>query len=353
MRHIAWIITAGSDSGARFAAPFLLPAVRFAAAACCAEVREGTEKELDSVRDAIDEDTALLVLDAAMPLITADDCRALFEAVEDGAARAVALDAEGDYPRCECQRGRKEREVELSEDALFAVETPYDLVSALKTLRQRRNEALMDAGVILIDPKRTYIDPDVKIGPGTVVYPNNTLTGGTVVGVRCTLLPGNRIHASTVGNDATVENSVLTECAVGDKTTVGPFAYLRPGAKVGANCRIGDFVEIKNSNVSDGAKISHLTYVGDGDVGRDVNLGCGVVFTNYDGKHKQRSAVADGAFVGCNVNLVAPVRVGKNAYVAAGTTVTSDVPDGALAIGRARQENKPGWVAKRRTEGKL
>ena len=146
---------------------------------------------------------------------------------------------------------------------------------------------------------------------------------------------------------------MLLSCAVGAGTTVGPNAYLRPGTRVGAHCRIGDFVEIKNSTIGDGTKVSHLTYVGDADLGEGINLGCGVVFSNYDGKSKYRCTVGDRAFIGCNVNLVAPVTVGEDAYVAAGSTVTKDVPAGALAIARSRQANLAGWVAARKAEGKL
>jgi bifunctional UDP-N-acetylglucosamine pyrophosphorylase/glucosamine-1-phosphate N-acetyltransferase len=141
--------------------------------------------------------------------------------------------------------------------------------------------------------------------------------------------------------------SVLTECAVGEGSTVGPFAYLRPDADVGKNVKIGDFVEIKNSRIGDGTKVSHLTYVGDSDLGENINLGCGVVFVNYDGREKHRSVVGEGAFIGCNVNIVSPVNVGENAYIAAGTTVTTDVPAGSLSVGRARTKHIPGWVERR------
>ena len=219
--------------------------------------------------------------------------------------------------------------------------------------RARINAAHARNGVVLIDPQATYIDAGVRIGAGTVIYPGNVLEGRTAVGAGCTLLPNNRLHDTTVGDGATLESVVAIEAEVGEGTTVGPFAYLRHGCKVGARCRIGDFVEIKNSTVGDETRISHLTYVGDSDLGRDINLGCGVVFVNYDGKKKYRSRVEDHAFIGCNVNLVSPVRVGREAYVAAGSTVTEDVPDAALCIARARQAVKPGWVEARKKAGKL
>ena len=174
-----------------------------------------------------------------------------------------------------------------------------------------------------------------------------------VIGEGCTLLPNCRIDASRVGAGTRVESSVLLSCEVGANATVGPFAYIRPQTRVGDGCRVGDFVELKNATIGEGTKISHLTYVGDSDLGRDINLGCGVVFVNYDGKEKHRTTVDDKAFIGCNVNLVSPVHVGREAYIAAGSTVTEDVPGGALAIARQRQTVRPGWVDKRKEEGKL
>ena len=225
--------------------------------------------------------------------------------------------------------------------------------AAFRALRQRIVWGHIAAGVILPDPDRVIIEADVVIGPGAVIYPDNLLMGRTSVGAGCTLYPGSRLENASVGEGCVVEHSVLADCSVGACTTVGPFAYLRPGTAVGSHCRVGDFVEVKNSNVGDHTKISHLTYVGDGDLGRNVNLGCGVVFVNYDGKAKQRCTVEDDAFVGCNCNLVAPVTVGKDAYVAAGSTVVADVPPGALYMARSRGEIKEGWVARRKEKGKL
>lgn len=352
MKHIALIVTAESGSGARFVAPFLLPAIRGAASACCQDVRlvnEGeVERALQNAGDAV-----VLLLGARMPLVTEADCRALIGAAEKSGASVVAEGAPDGFPRCIYIGRSGTTHIALSEGALTVVDDPAALAEALKSIRRRTNEALMRDGVVLIDPERTYIDPDVRVGEGTVIHPGCTLTGGSLVGARCTLLPNNRVHASTVGDDTVIESSVLTECRVGSGTTVGPFAYLRPGAQVGDECRIGDFVEIKNSDVGDGTKISHLTYVGDSDLGKNINLGCGVVFVNYDGRHKHRTTVEDDAFIGCNVNLVSPVRVGAGAYVAAGSTVTEDVPAGALAVARERQVTKAGWVEKRKREGKL
>ena len=226
----------------------------------------------------------------------------------------------------------------------MGVNTRVQLAEAGKALRERINEKLMLSGVTMIDPENTYIDDGVTVGKDTIIYPGVILENGTTVGEGCILYQGSRINGSHIGNGTTVENSVLLEARVGDRTKVGPNAYLRPGTVIGDDCRIGDFVETKNAVIGNGTKVSHLTYVGDARLGEDINIGCGVVFVNYDGTEKNISTVADGAFIGCNTNLVAPVNVGEGAYIAAGTTITRDVPSGSLAIGRVRQSVKEGWA---------
>lgn len=218
---------------------------------------------------------------------------------------------------------------------------------ALERKRIERNLAYMEAGVNFIDLKMAYIDEGVKIGKGTTIYPCVVIEGDVTIGENCTIGQNTRIKDSVLGDGITVQSSVILESKVGDGTTVGPFAYMRPGSDVGRNCKVGDFVEIKNSKFGDGSKASHLTYIGDSDVGEGVNLGCGVVFVNYDGSKKYRSVVEDGAFIGCNTNLVSPVHVGKKAYVAAGSTITKDVPDGALYVARAKGKTLEGWVERK------
>lgn len=232
-------------------------------------------------------------------------------------------------------------------DAADAFSTAYNELNQRNIARHEQN------GVIFLDPDRTIVESDVVITPGVMIYPGNTLQGSTRIGADCVLYPNNRLNNAVVGRGTTVESSVLLNCAVGEETTVGPYAYLRPDTSVGNRCRIGDFVEIKNSSIGDGTKVSHLTYVGDSDLGRDINLGCGVVFVNYDGKVKNRSKVEDHAFIGCNCNLVAPVHVGKNAYLAAGSTVVEDVPEDALFVARSRGVVKEDWVKRRKEAGKL
>lgn len=217
----------------------------------------------------------------------------------------------------------------------------------LENRRLERNLGYMEQGVRFIDIRTAYIDEGVKIGRGTVIYPCVVIEGNVEIGEDCTIGQNTRIKDSVIGSGTAVQSSVILDSRVGSDTSIGPFAYLRPNSNVGNGCKVGDFVEIKNSSLGDGAKAAHLTYVGDSDVGERVNLGCGVVFVNYDGSSKYRSVVEDGAFIGCNVNLVSPVKVGKNAYVAAGSTITKDVPDGALHVARAKGKNIEGWVERR------
>jgi bifunctional UDP-N-acetylglucosamine pyrophosphorylase/glucosamine-1-phosphate N-acetyltransferase len=202
----------------------------------------------------------------------------------------------------------------------------------------------MNEGVTIIDPENTYIDAGVEIGMDTVIYPGVTIEGSCEIGQDCTLYPGSRIADSVIGNGTTVQNAVITQAQVGDNTTVGPYAYLRPNAVIGNGCKVGDFVEVKNAVMKDGAKASHLTYIGDGEVGEKSNIGCGVIFCNYDGKKKSRTVVGKNVFIGSNSNLVAPVNIQDGAFVAAGTTVTEDVEKDALCIGRSRQKVISGWA---------
>lgn len=242
---------------------------------------------------------------------------------------------------------------EQGQGAYTAVTDAASFAAAFRYLRGEIVRRHLQNGVVVLEPDRTVIEADVRVGAGTIIHGGNTLQGETVIGAGCTLYPNNRIDSAIVGDGVTIESSVLTHCRVGARTTVGPFAYLRPKAEVGEHCRIGDFVEIKNSTIGDGTKVSHLTYVGDSDLGKDINLGCGVVFVNYDGKTKSRSRVEDHAFIGCNCNLIAPVHIGENAYLAAGSTVVEDVPADALFVARAHGVVKEDWVKRRKEQGKL
>ncbi len=187
-----------------------------------------------------------------------------------------------------------------------------------------------------------YIDKNAVVEEGATVFPNNYIGAGSVIKAGAVLRPNNIIEGSIIEGGAVVTASVLEGAFVGAGAQVGPFCYMREGAKVGAGCKAGDFVEIKNASLGEGSKASHLTYIGDADIGRECNVGCGVIFVNYDGKHKHRSVVGDRAFIGSNSNIIAPVNIGDDAYIAAGTTITEDIPPAALVIGRSRQVVKEG-----------
>lgn len=198
-------------------------------------------------------------------------------------------------------------------------------------------------GVTFIDKNTAYVDDTVEIGEGSVIEPCVYLKGNTVIGKNVTVGFCSEITDSKINDNVHITHSVITGSSVGEGAKVGPFAYIRPNCAVGKDVKIGDFVEVKNSNIGEGTKISHLTYVGDADVGKNINFGCGTVVVNYDGKKKHRTKIGDDAFIGCNTNLVAPVEIGKGAFTAAGSTITDDVPEDSLAIARARQVVKEGW----------
>ena len=230
----------------------------------------------------------------------------------------------------------------MEPDDIKAVNDRVQLAEVTKIMQKRINQKHMYSGVTIIDPNNTYIEDSVTIGRDTVIYPNTYLQEGTAIGSRCIIGPNSRIINSAISNNVTVESSKVIESVIDDGTTVGPFAYLRPGSALGKNVKIGDFVEVKKSTIGDNSKSSHLSYIGDAEVGKNVNIGCGVVFVNYDGKNKHKTIVGDGAFVGSNSNLVAPVTIEGGGYVAAGSTITENVKQGDLAIARARQVNKEG-----------
>ena len=202
-------------------------------------------------------------------------------------------------------------------------------------------------GVEFFTTHGIVIDPQVKIGKGTQILPGTILRGNTTIGENCVIGPNSMITDCTFGDGVVFNASQAAQSVVEDEAKIGPFTQLRPDSHICKKVKIGDFVEVKNSTVGEGTSISHLTYVGDSDVGRHVNFGCGVVTVNYDGTNKSRTTIGDYAFIGCNTNLVAPVRVGNGAYTAAGSTITKDVPDSDLGIARARQENKSGWATEK------
>ncbi|MBQ6006412.1 MAG: bifunctional UDP-N-acetylglucosamine diphosphorylase/glucosamine-1-phosphate N-acetyltransferase GlmU [Selenomonadaceae bacterium] len=233
-------------------------------------------------------------------------------------------------------------------DETLGINSRVQLAAADKVFRMKKNHELLDAGVTIIDPNTTFIDYDVQIGQDTIIYPNTYIEGNTVIGEDCAIGPDVRFTNMKVGNRVTAQFSYCHEAEICDGVTLGPYVHLRPGTTIGENVKIGNFVEVKNSTIGEGSKLPHLQYIGDTDMGSGVNVGCGSVTCNYDGKQKFRTKIGDNVFIGCNTNLVAPVNVEDGAYIAAGSTITKDVPKDSLAIGRARQTNIEVWNDKRK-----
>lgn len=227
-------------------------------------------------------------------------------------------------------------------EEVMGINTRLDLARAYEVLRCEVLERLMRAGVTIIDPHHTYVEPDVQIGKDTTIYPNTYLSDATRIGEGCVIEPGCRIAASTLGDGVVVKSaSVIEESVIRKGATIGPFAHVRPQSDIGEGARIGNFVEVKKSTIGPGSKASHLSYLGDASIGAGVNVGAGTITCNFDGVSKYATIIEDDVFIGSNTELVAPVRVGKGALVGAGSTITKDVPPGTLAIGRARQVNLP------------
>ncbi|MFC7372307.1 bifunctional UDP-N-acetylglucosamine diphosphorylase/glucosamine-1-phosphate N-acetyltransferase GlmU [Fictibacillus iocasae] len=231
-------------------------------------------------------------------------------------------------------------------DETMGVNDRVALSQAEKIMKRRINEMHMRNGVTLIDPEATYISADAQIGSDTVIYPGTVILGAAKIGSENVIGPNSEIKDSTIGDQNVIKQTVVHDSEIGSYTTIGPFAHIRPSSQLENNVKIGNFVEVKKSVMAEGSKASHLSYIGDAEIGRDVNLGCGSITVNYDGKNKFLTKVGDGAFIGCNSNLIAPVTVGAGAYVAAGSTITDDVPGEALSIARARQTTKENYVQK-------
>ncbi len=238
----------------------------------------------------------------------------------------------------------------LTEDPeeVLGVNDRIALAQAERIMQQRIHREHQLNGVTIVDPGNTYIEAGVEIGQDTVIYPGTFLRGKTIIGQECVVGPHADLLDMQVADRVTITHSVLMHSTILEDSTVGPFAYIRPHSQVGPKAKVGDFVELKNTRLGPGSKASHLAYLGDADIGENVNIGCGTITVNYDGEQKHRTVVEDHVFVGCNANLVAPVRVGRGSYVAAGSTITHDVPPDSLAIARERQLNKEGYAARLR-----
>ena len=277
------------------------------------------------------------------------------EPLFDALARLGADNAQDEYYLTDLvatyrQRGLVLETLSVADPSeLRGVNSRADLAELAALVRARKCQALMHDGVTLEDPSTTYIDEDVTVGADTVIAPGVHLTGRTVIGSGCRLHAGVRISDSAVSDEVIVrDHSVIVNATIARRVTVGPFANLRPGSAVGEDAHIGSFVELKNTRFGRRSKAGHLAYLGDATIGDDVNIGAGTITCNYDGAQKHETIIGDGVFVGSSSQLVAPVSIGRGAYIAAGSSITEDVPADALALARARQTNKPGWAAQRR-----
>ncbi|EDO1223571.1 bifunctional UDP-N-acetylglucosamine diphosphorylase/glucosamine-1-phosphate N-acetyltransferase GlmU [Listeria innocua] len=281
------------------------------------------------------------------------DNKALFEALENVSNDNV----QGEYYLPDVIKILKDADevvaaykMESFEESL-GVNDRIALAEASKLMQRRINENHMRNGVTLVNPENTYIDIDVKIGQDTVIEPGVMLRGKTVIGDDCVVTSGTEIVSSVIGERVHVRNSSIFESKVGDDVQIGPYAHLRPESDIHNHVKIGNYVETKKAVVGEGTKLPHFIYMGDAEIGKNVNVGCGSIAVNYDGKNKAKTIIGDNVFVGCNSNLIAPVKVGDRAFIAAGSTITKDVPEDALGIARAKQDNKLGY-AKHLNHGK-
>lgn len=353
MRHFKTYITVG-ESGGWLDYPILSkPIVSFMEEA----VRGVSDGEISRGGIESDFDTVLAFV-RPCPALSSDTLNYL---TEQGSA---ALMVRGEVTALYGQAGDVAAAMESGDISLFEqVETPageaayvVDTETAFKAqelIRERINSRHLKRGVMLLSPQTTHIAPDVEIGEGTVILPGCLIYSGTRIGKGCRIGPNCLLEGAKIGDGTSVNEAQIKESSIGKNTTVGPFCWIRPGCKIGDNVRLGDFVELKKAVIGNGTKVSHLTYIGDAEFGERINVGCGTVVVNYDGKNKTKTTVGDDSFIGCNVNLVSPVNIGHDTFIAAGSTITDDVEPGDFAIARARQEVKAGWVEKRRQSGKL
>jgi bifunctional UDP-N-acetylglucosamine pyrophosphorylase / glucosamine-1-phosphate N-acetyltransferase len=287
--------------------------------------------------------------------IYAFDLAPLFDALRGIASQ----NAQGEYYLTDLiaiYRRRKLRVETLLVDnpqEIRGINSRTELAEVSRIVRQTKNEELMAAGVTIIDPATTYIDPDVQVGPDTVIHPGVAIEGQTRIGAACEIHSNVRIVDSEIADKAVIQNfCLILGSRIAESASVGPFAHLRPESVVGEGARIGNFVELKKTTLGPGSKANHLAYLGDATIGAKVNVGAGTITCNYDGTSKHQTVIEDGAFIGSDTQLIAPVRVGKGAYVAAGSSITEDVPSGALGIARGRQTNVPDWVERKKTQPK-
>ena len=308
---------------------------------------DGTVEKIVEHKDADDEQKKIREVNTG---IYCFDVRTLFDALD----KVTNDNAQGEYYLTDVleiiKNGGGKINAVIADDfsETLGINSRQQLAVAEKILRRRINDRLMSEGVTLMDPSSTFIDAGVEIDRDTVIYPFTWIEGATKIGRDCVIGPNSRLQNVMIGDRVTAQFIYAHDCEIADDVTIGPYVHIRPGTKIASKVKIGNFVEIKNSNIGVGSKLPHLQYLGDCDMGANVNVGCGTVTCNYDGKKKHRTTIGDNVFVGCNTNLVAPVEVEEGAYIGAGSTITKRVPKDNLAIARARQINFADWADKRR-----
>ncbi len=308
---------------------------------------DGTVAKIVEHKDATEEELKINEVNSGIYCFAAD---ALFDALH----KVTADNAQGEYYLPDTLKILREAGEKVwaattdDADATMGINSRRQLAEAEKVLRRRKNNELMDEGVTIIDPDTTFIEADVKIGKDTIIRPFTYIEGTTVIGENCDIGPNCRLQNMKIGNNVTGQFTYAHDAVVDDGVVLGQFVHIRPDSHLMEKVKIGNFVEVKNSVVGVGSKLPHLSYIGDTDMGQNVNMGCGTITVNYDGKTKFRTKIGDNAFIGCNSNLVAPVAVADNAYVGAGSTITKDVPADNLAVARARQVNIDHWKDKRK-----
>ncbi|MGE0592085.1 MAG: bifunctional UDP-N-acetylglucosamine diphosphorylase/glucosamine-1-phosphate N-acetyltransferase GlmU [Vicinamibacterales bacterium] len=283
--------------------------------------------------------------------IYAFDLEPLFEALNQVASQ----NAQGEYYLTDLVAIYRRRKLPVATlvtddvEQIRGINSRTELAEVSRIVRQTKNEELMAAGVTLVDPSTTYIDPQVEIGADTVIHPGVTIEGTTRIGAACEIQGGVRIADSEIGARVSINNfCVIVGARIADGASVGPFAHLRQGTELGEAAKVGNFVELKKTSLGAGSKASHLSYLGDATIGDRVNIGAGTITCNYDGTRKHQTIIEDDAFIGSDSQLIAPVRVGKGAFVGAGSSITDDVPAGALGIARGRQANLEGWAERKK-----
>jgi bifunctional UDP-N-acetylglucosamine pyrophosphorylase / glucosamine-1-phosphate N-acetyltransferase len=308
--------------------------------------QDGAISAIVEQKDASTDERAIREINSG---IYAFELSTLFPALKQvGSANAQGEYYLPDLVRIFRDQGKRVEALALSDpQEILGVNSRKELADVSAELRDRKNAELMASGVTIIDPSTTWIQPDVVVGPDTILHPGVYLDGKTTIGSRCEIHSGVRIVDSAIADDVVVSNfCVIRQSRVDAGAQVGPFAQLRPDSIVGEGAHVGNFVELKKTTLGKGSKANHLAYLGDATIGEKVNIGAGTITCNYDGVNKNPTVIEDGAFIGSDSQLIAPVRVGKNAYVAAGSSITEDVPADSLAIARGKQVNKPGWIAR-------